>query len=197
VVCLEFRGAGILAGYASHSEWRAAWADEVDRADAGILQNCGGGLMRPQPHRPLEAEAVLLPSAGQRQEEAADLRHGDRDQVGISAPFSSAPHASVSTVISDIRGSDPPGNDQEHHMAGPTRSVSKDRPDAVRSDRTAAAIRPLTLRRRPASWHHQEEMTPLTLLTLGCVLFGAFSSVVRRGDGRRDLACRSEERTGN
>src|SRR5215217_4970594 len=57
------------------------------RASQGVAP-CGHGLMRPAPQRPLEAEAALLAAAGQRQEEAPDLRHGDRDQAGIAAPFS-------------------------------------------------------------------------------------------------------------
>src|SRR5688572_5053537 len=60
------------------------------RSAARAVAPCGDGLMRPPPYRPLETEAALLAVTGQRQEEAADLWHGDRDQTGIAAPFSSA-----------------------------------------------------------------------------------------------------------
>src|SRR5215210_2668178 len=77
---------------APRAQCRRLWCEPDERTipPPGTLQGmapCGDGLMRPPPHRPLEAEAALLAAAGQRQEEAADLRHGDRDQAGIAAPL--------------------------------------------------------------------------------------------------------------
>jgi hypothetical protein len=53
------------------------------------VASCRHSLMRSAPQRPLEAKGALFVAAGQRQEEASDLRHGDGDQAGIAAPFSS------------------------------------------------------------------------------------------------------------
>ena len=42
----------------------------------------GDGLMHPAPHRPAEAVGAALTTVGQCQDEAANLRHGEGNQVG-------------------------------------------------------------------------------------------------------------------
>jgi hypothetical protein len=58
------------------------------RTTGGVTAS-GNCLVCPPPPRPVESEGPLRVGSGHRQDQAAHFRHGERDQAGSSAPFSS------------------------------------------------------------------------------------------------------------